>query len=1000
MLHSSSVAPAHEPPIRILIAASNPTDAERVRHILAPQHYQLHLASNGLQALEMARAHRPAVVISDSVMADMDGYQLTRRIKHASDLRDIAVILASSPSDPSDVMRGLDCGVDHFVLKPYDDHDLLIRVRHVLANAQLEIQRRELDMAALQREQELAQRVAALSAELEQAKSEMAAREEEMRSVVDHMVDCVITIDENSIVRSANQVVQKIFGYQVEELVGQNISMLMDPSQRAEHDRHLQQFRHTGMPHVIGIERQVMGRHRNGETILLTIAISEYRVRGQRYFTGILRDIREHVHIIEDLQRARREAERANLAKSEFLATMSHEIRTPMNGVIGMADVLQQTSLKPHQMEMVNLMRESAFSLLTIIDDILDFSKIEAGKLELESTTMSLEEIAEKTCAILDRVAAKKGVEMTLFTSPLLADPLLGDPVRVRQILVNLISNAIKFSSGRDTPGRVAVRIEASPSRGDGQGDTEADTVDVCLRVADNGIGMDQATVQHLFTSFTQADTSTTRRFGGTGLGLAITRHLIEMMGGTIEIDSTPGQGSVFNVSLRLARQRNAPPASRIDLHTLSCLVFGPEPGLSTDLATYLTDTGATVVLATSLDQARAVIADMGRGTWIFVVDAVAGETPPIPALRNLFRARPAAVDATTGVEASSFAASLASAAARGEPHFLVVTHGRRRQHRSEPGDVVTLDANAMTRRTFLQAIAVAVGRQSVERADVATTQASLPRAPAREQALREGRLILVAEDNETNQKVILQQCSLLGVAADLAKDGREALRRWQENDYALVLTDLHMPELDGYALTEAIRANEHGRRRTPIVALTANALKGEADHCKAVGMDDYLSKPAQLNDLRMVLTRWLPPAPPPARSATAPALEAPVKALDVSVLEALVGGDHAIIGEFLLNFQSGARATARELRLAQDNGQVAQIAALAHKLKSSARAVGAMALGEICAEIELAGNLNHASKLNGLLAQFQIRLEAVEEALRGWLAPSADDATRGRQTD
>ena len=1314
----NQAASSHAHPISILIAEDSPTQAERLRHILEQQNYCVHLAPNGRQALEMACALQPAMVISDVVMPEMDGYQLSHSIKHSPELQHIPVILVTSLSDPTDVIRGLESGADNFILKPYDEHYLLSRVRYVLANAQmnpinetrmgldiqfngrrhfieserlqilnlllstyeaavrrnneLQLAQEELSQAnaalgaanqklaaeseareqlvtertaalrrserefattfedaaigiaqidldghfnrvnrkfgqicgyrddelhalrlldlvpdedgatvrralanllegkhdsitlehhitrrdgtpiwirftasqvhdecgtsnyllvfiedislgkrteealaisetllretralarvggweyaiddgsmawteeihlihglptvsrpdlsawlrlytpscgqALQRalqdavtagqpfdlelesptatgaprwvhvigkvdrargrvygalqdvterkqaeiavrklNEELEARVAGRTAELDQANVVLAAREEEIRSVVDHMADCVITIDENSVVRSANRVMERIFGYRVDELIGNHITMLMDPSQRDTHDHHMHHYGSTGVSHVIGVERQVIGRHRNGEQIPLTIAISEYRVQGRRYFTGILRDIREHLRIIGDLQRARLEAERANQAKSAFLATMSHEIRTPMNGVIGMADVLQQTSLKPHQMEMVNLIRESAFSLLTIIDDILDFSKIEAGKLELETIPMSIEEVAEKTCAMLDRVAAKKGVELTLFTSPALPHRMLGDPLRVRQILVNLVSNAIKFSSGRDVPGRVAVRVERIDPL------VQSETcIELRLRVCDNGIGMDADTQQRLFTSFTQADASTTRRFGGTGLGLAITRHLVHLMGGTMALDSEPGQGSTFTVQLPFQSQPQAQPdtvavaAPAMELNGLSCFVFGPQPGLGDDLAVYLANTGAQVIRAGTIEQARQAIAAMNTGTWLFIVDTIPGESSPLATLRSLFRARAAS---PRSASATSFAASLATSAVHGEPHFLVVTRGRRRQERTEPGDVVMLDANAMTRQAFLQAVAAALGRHSVEPAEVAAASADLPRAPTREQARRGGRLILVAEDNETNQKVILQQCALLGVAADLAKDGREALKRWHETDYALVLTDLHMPEMDGYALTAAIRAKENGRRRTPIVALTANALKGEAEHCKAIGMDDYLSKPAQLSDLRMVLTRWLPPEPTTQPAGASPEVAAAnTVALDVGVLEALVGGDRAIIEEFLQNFHSSARTIARELLDAHESGRTTLAAALAHKLKSSARAVGAMALGDICAEIEQAGNLDQTDKLGALLIQFRQQLDAVEHALRDWLDPQRQDSRR-----
>jgi CheY-like chemotaxis protein/HPt (histidine-containing phosphotransfer) domain-containing protein len=256
--------------------------------------------------------------------------------------------------------------------------------------------------------------------------------------------------------------------------------------------------------------------------------------------------------------------------------------------------------------------------------------------------------------------------------------------------------------------------------------------------------------------------------------------------------------------------------------------------------------------------------------------------------------------------------------------------------------------------------------------------------APSREKALSEGRLILVAEDNDINQKVIRQQLALLGYAADIAGDGREALKRWKSGDYAVLLTDLHMPEMDGYQLTTAIRLAEQGKTRAPIIAFTANALKGEAEHCRTIGMDDYLSKPVQLAHLKAVLQKWLPaiapihpaqPLAPVAAPATSSTAEKPV---EVSILEELVGNDPDVISEFLRDFRTSAARIAADLRAACNAGQTAAAGAAAHKLKSSARSVGARALGELCAEMEQAGKAGDIQALNALLPRFESELTAV----------------------
>ncbi|MHB9102267.1 MAG: PAS domain S-box protein, partial [Sulfuricella sp.] len=715
-----------------------------------------------------------------------------------------------------------------------------------------------------------------------------------------------------------------------------------------------------------------------------------------------------------DLEQARREADDANRAKSAFLAAMSHEIRTPMNGVIGMIDVLQQSSLKGYQVEMVDLIRESAFSLLDIIDDILDFSKIEAGRLEIESLPMPVADVVEKVCGLLDHLAARKGVELTLFIDPAIPEEVLGDAMRLHQVLLNLANNAIKFSSGQQRPGHVSVRAILAKN---GLAESGPDQVTVEFRVADNGIGMNEETQARLFTSFTQADVSTTRRFGGTGLGLAISRNLVELMGGEIAVQSVPGKGSTFTVRLPLTPLPAKPDSGGkvVDLSGLSCLVLGGDEGLVDDLAVYLTCGGALVERAPDMDAARKLIVTFPPGLWLFIIDA-GHDAAPVEELRAACRTRPNLDPRFVVVEHGHHQPGV-------EPHFVVIRRGRRRQGRAQTVDIVTLDGDVMHRQSFLRAVAIAAGRAQEEETPLpGKTEAAITK-PSREVARRQGRLILVAEDNETNQKVILQQLGLFGYTADVAGDGRAALERWQSSDYALLLSDLHMPKMDGYQLTAAIRAAEVGKRRIPIVALSANALKGEAEHCRAAGMDDYLSKPARLADMKAILEKWLPvaaksapafhpplqgegwggdglnPINPLERHTPIPPPTPPLKGgenaatasvpVDVSVLKALVGDDPAVIREFLHDFRVSAAKTAAELKAACDNGQAAQAGALAHKLKSSARSVGALALGELCAGIEQAGKAGQVEALTALLSRFEAEMAAVDEYLGSLLIRS-----------
>jgi signal transduction histidine kinase/DNA-binding response OmpR family regulator len=648
---------------------------------------------------------------------------------------------------------------------------------------------------------------------------------------------------------------------------------------------------------------------------------------------------------------AKAAADDANRAKSAFLATMSHEIRTPMNGVIGMMDVLHQTSLSGQQVEMVDLIRESAFSLLTIIDDILDFSKIEAGRLDLESSPMPIGEVIEHTCSMFDHLALKKDVELTVFVDPTLPKIVVGDALRLRQVLANLLSNAIKFSSGRAIPGRVALRANLLEG-----GDDHAV---LGISVADNGIGIDEETRGRLFHAFSQADSSTTRRFGGTGLGLAISRHLIDLMGGEIRLRSTPEQGATFMIRLPLTLTDHREPVAgpEPEIAGLRCLVVGGPSGLGPDVARYLAAAGAQVEQVESPGALPQVAAALASGPWVWILDSAASTTS-MAELRTL-----------------------AHGLRRLEVRFLDIGRGRMREPQHMDADLVSIDGNVMTRRRLLRAVATAAGRVQEEvRTPASRSRLGHIDPPSHDEARRAGRLILVAEDNETNRDVIRRQLALLGYAADIENNGVSALERWHDDDYALMLTDLHMPRMDGYELTAAIRASERHGRRMPIIAFTANALKGEAERCQAAGMDGYLTKPLQLAELKRALDRWL-------------LTRTSGRAVDIQVLADLVGNDPAVLRGFLLDFQHSAERIAATLRAACVQGDAREASAQAHQLKSSARTVGALALGELCSQIEAAGRADNFDTLALLLPAFDQELALVNVFLDAACASDASIA-------
>lgn len=837
--------------------------------------------------------------------------------------------------------------------------------------------------------------------------------------------DGIIVIDEQGRINEWNLAAQKMCQFSREEALGRELQQLIAPSSsHTDIMRGFSNFKKTGEWQIIDEIVETSVFRRDGSEFQAEISLSIINSRGHWHGIGFMRDISERkkvetktleiqtelqelldaatqsrqimLGVIEDQQRtdialhqlneelenkvtarttdleeARFAAEQANRAKSAFLAAMSHEIRTPMNGVIGMVDVLQQSSLKGYQVELVDLIRESAYSLLGIIDDILDFSKSEAGKIEIEHAPMSLDNTVNSVCSMLVSLAQKVNVVFSRFTDPAIPEQIIGDQSRLRQVLINLINNAIKFSSGQERPGHVSMRAELV--------ELGSEQAIVEFRVSDNGIGMDDETLSRLFTPFAQADSTTTRRFGGTGLGLAISHQLIELMGGEINVHSEPDKGSVFTVRLPFALppEKLSSAAAPSMVAGLSCLMvdYPDNPdNLIGDLTRYLVSGGATVERATNLAAARALLPTLPEGQWILIIDAP-DVVPPLDELRAVASLNPAH-----------------------EARFIVVLKRGRRQHpRVKSDDLLVIDGNALTRHEFLKDVAIAAGRIQMEiEAPSRGKKKQDFTPPPREYARQRGRLILVAEDNETNQKVILRQLALFGFAADIAKNGEEALERWRSDDYALLFSDLNMPIMDGYQLSSAIRAAELGSsRHIPIVALTSNANKSEVEHCYTVGMDDYLSKPAQLADLRAMLEKWIPAAGESASSESSsaqnnlsdpqnPADAAPLP-VDVNVLKALIGDDEASLREFLDDFRISAETIAMELKGACAAGQAETAGAWAHKLKSSARSVGALALGSLCAEIELAGAAGDIETLTLLLHSFERENARVASYLDGY---------------
>ncbi|OLD39120.1 MAG: hypothetical protein AUI57_04480 [Candidatus Rokubacteria bacterium 13_1_40CM_2_68_8] len=762
---------------------------------------------------------------------------------------------------------------------------------------------------------------------------------------VEQSSDAIFSHDQSGVVTSWNRGAARLYGYSAAEAIGRPLHELDLWDARGAHGENAASRRER----AVSASFETSAKTRSGQLVEVSAVATPFLDDGGRPM-GELTIVRD----ISALKQKEAAAEAANRAKSEFLATMSHEIRTPMNGVIGMTALLLDTQLTREQRDYAETVHRSGEALLMIINDILDFSKIEAGRLELEPVPFALRETLAERVKTLAPLAHAKALELAYEIRPDVPDDLIGDTGRLGQIVLNLVGNAIKFTE----QGEVAVRVDAEAMT--------PDTVTLRVAVQDTGIGIAPDKSRLVFDAFAQADASTTRRFGGTGLGLAICRRLVERMGGRIWLDSEPGRGSTFHFTVLLERARAPVPkqvaAPSHALHGLPVLAVDDNATNRRLLEAILTTWGVALTIVAdgrsalaALEKARAA----GRTFRLVLLDA---RMPDIDgfAVAERIRREPALAGVTVMLLTSDVMnGDLARCRTLGIARHLV---------------------KPFTPSELLNAVLLALG-QSIE-----TKTSPLPPAPPGAEASSRRLHVLVAEDNAVNQRLIVRLLEKMGHIPIVAYNGQEAVEAYESRPFDVALMDVQMPVMDGLAATMAIRESEArhpGRRRLPIMALTAYAMRGDRERCLAAGMDEYLTKPIKLEDLSAALNRLFGEGVA-ATDPGEPILSEPVPEAGFDLTTALnyVGGDRELLDELLGIFAEDAPVRIEAMRRAIGGGDTPELMREAHTLKGALKVIGATSAAGLAQGLEALGRAGDGTDVDKLFAALEREMDRLLQSL------------------